>query len=52
MAWPLGGANGFVEVDDTEIRVRHGVMVRATVPLRELAISLDDPDGFLAALTH
>lgn len=105
LAWPLGAAHGVVEVDDTEVRVRHGVMFRTAIPrsslgapkryegkvyswgvhgwrgrwlvngsshgivvltidprhrahvlgwpirLRELAISLDDPDGFVAALT-
>ena len=104
MAWSLGGAHGHVDVDDTAVRVRHGVMFRTTIPrsiigppqryegkvyswgvhgwrgrwlvngsshgivvlpieprrrahvlgwpirLRELAVSLDDPDGFLAAL--
>jgi hypothetical protein len=104
LAWPLGGGHGAVVVDDTEVRVRHGVMFRAAIPrsslgpphryegkvyswgvhgwrgrwlvngssagivvlpldpprrahvlgwpirVRELAISLDDPDGFLDAL--
>lgn len=105
LAWPLGGSHGAAVVDDTAVRVRHGVIFRTSIPrssigtpkrydgkvyswgahgwrgrwlvngsshgivvlpvepraaayvlgwpirLRELAISLDDPDGFVAALT-